>query len=230
MLIFAVQAPTGESVRAELVQLQNDKGLTLAWPDGKGGVKAVLFDERRVVSLKDSLQEFGPGGYGNPPSKPSDSWVDARSHFTSQCWSPDHNQVAYESEGSVKVCQIGGDASSVRVLAEGTDVTWSPDGNWIAFRYGDTYYAIRPDGNDRRKLFHSGGAVSALYWSPNSRIVAYVRILGLFQGYIDANQLRVRRLEDGSDDRVCPNGTDLGLLKWITSRELMKRTGSESLH
>jgi hypothetical protein len=287
-LIFAPRALTRESVRAELIRLQNQYGLTVAWVDGNvetrsvrvgagldSGVRAVSFAERRVITLKDSLQAFRPEGFrfeniprvatvdlcwshdksrlaatmlhppeaslgiydlGSKVTQVIELRAEQRMHFTSQCWSRDDKQVAYESEGSVKVSQVGGDTLRVRVLARGTDVTWSPDGEWIAFRDRDTYYAIHPDGNGRKKLFHNhwGGAVSALYWSPDSRIVAYVRELGFLQGgALDAevNQLRVRRLEDGSEDRLCPDSVDwYANYHWIMSRELLKSPASDAPH
>jgi WD40 repeat protein len=149
-------------------------------------------------------------------------------HFTSQCWSPDDKQIAYETDGSVKLYEI--DKASIRVLAKGTDVTWSPDGDWIAFRDGATYYAIHPDGQGRKKLFYCRGAASALYWAPDSRIVAYVKVLGFLQTGpgVEANQLRVRRLVDGSDDQLCPEDVWwYANYHWTTSSELMKRVDSE---
>jgi hypothetical protein len=282
-LTFAPQAFTKESVRAELIRLQNLYGLTLAWVDNRvqtkaaanrttldDGVQAVSFEKRVVIPLKNSLQAFRLEGFsfsgiprlatndmcwshdgrklaatmlhpgrasleiftlGTKATQPIDSQVDQRMHFTSQCWSPDDKQVAYETEGSAKVYRFGGDTPSTRVLGKGTDVTWAPDGEWIAFRDRDTYYAVHPDGNGRKKLFQKGGAVSALYWSPDSRIVAYVRELGFLQGgWLDAevNQLRVRRLEDGSEDRLCPDSVDwFANYQWIRSSELMKSPGSE---
>jgi hypothetical protein len=287
-LVFTPGAITRESVRAELIRLQDQYGLTVAWIDFKlqttalrhrtgfdSGVQAVSFEKRAVVALKDSLTAFRPDGfsYNDIPLVAADDlcWshdgrklastalhppgagltiyflvskatqvieprAEQRMHFTSQCWSPDDNQLAFESDGSVKIYQTGGGASSIRMLAKGTDVTWSPDGNWIAFRDHETYYAIRPDGNGRKKLFHNrwGHAVSALYWSPDSRLVAYVRELGFLQGgALDAevNQLRVRRLEDGSEDRLCPDSVDwYANYHWITSSELMRHPGSEATH
>jgi hypothetical protein len=287
-LIFAPRALTRESVRAELIRLQDQYGLTVAWLNNRdqtaslrrrtavvNGTQAIPFEKRAIVALHDSLQAFGLEGLNFadipklatndmcrshdgrkvaatmlcPPrarlqifdldtkmTETIDSNVEERMHFTSQCWSRKDEQVAFETEASVKVYRIGGQMSSVRVLAKGTDVTWSPDGDWIAFRDHDTYYAIRPRANGRNRLFHNqwGHAVSALYWSPDSRIVAYVRELGFFQGgALDAevNQLRVRRLEDGSEDRLCPHSVDwYANYHWITSSELMRHPGSEAPH
>jgi WD40-like Beta Propeller Repeat len=152
-------------------------------------------------------------------------------HVTSQCWSPDDKQIAYETEGRVKLYEVG--KASIRVLAKGTDVTWSPDGNWIAFRDGTTYYAIRPDGQGRKKLFYCRGASSALYWAPDSRIVAYVKVLGFLQTGpgVEANQLRVRRLMDGSDDQLCPEDVWwYANYHWMTSSELMQRLEPKTRH
>src|SRR5579863_546500 len=183
VLGVTVQPSSRESVRAELIRLQDQYGLTVAWIGnnaetmsfmGRGGldsgVEAVSFRKRTVILLKDSLRAFRPDGFsfGNIPrlatidlcwshsqsklaatmlhppnasleifdlgSKAAqivESSADHRMHFTSQCWSPDDKQVAFETGGSVKVYPIGGDTASVRVLTKGTDVTWSPDGNWI---------------------------------------------------------------------------------------------------
>jgi WD40-like Beta Propeller Repeat len=191
-------------------------------------------DGRKVAATmlhppKASLEVFTPETKVTLTIEEETSW---KMHFTSQCWSPNDKQVAFESDGNVKTYQISGDTQSVRVLARGTDVTWSPDGTWIAFRDRDTYYAIHPDGKGRKKLFHNywGGAVSALYWSPDSLIVAYVRELGFLQGgALDAEvyQLRVRRLGDGSEDWLCSDSVDwYANYHWITSGELMTHRSS----
>jgi len=154
--------------------------------------------------------------------------VDQKSYVTSQCWAPDGKQLVYEMDDAVRLYGLDNDRSDA--VAKGRDPTWSPDGNWIAFRDGETYYAMHPDGSGRKKLFrnHWGGAISGLYWSPDSRIVAYVRELGFLQGgALDAevNQLRARRLEDGSDEALCPDSVDwFANFHWIHSSELMNRS------
>ncbi len=148
--------------------------------------------------------------------------------ITSQCWSPDGKQIVYESsDGNVLVYDFGKRNSAQ--LAKGTGPTWSPDGNWIAYRDSETYYAIRPSGEGQKKIFHKTRAVSGLYWSPDSRFVAYVH-----QDFaaLDTEfyHLMVRRLEDGSEDWVA-DGEDAGAgynYQWVENRQLVEWVESET--
>jgi hypothetical protein len=283
VLIFAAQNFGTESVHDELVRLQEQQGLTLAWTDNnalsseylgrpeKGTpFRAVLFRERKVIPFSDSATAIRPNGFNlkEIPGRvtPELCWSHDRSrvavvaltsdevgleifdrqtkeiqafdspapvrdetvYFTSQCWSPDDKNVVYVMGSSVKVHSVDGGPQSIRVIAQGTGATWSPDGQWIAFLNHGVYYAIHPDGTGKRKVFHNhwGTAVSALYWSPDSRIVAYVRELGFLQGgALDAevNQLRARRLADGDETTLCPDSVDSAAdYQWVTSPELIK--------
>jgi hypothetical protein len=269
--IFSAPALGSESVRAELIRLQREYGLTLAWTGQ--GVQAVSFESHTVVRLKDSPQGFHPNLFsvGDSPElfAIDECWshdqsrlaatiinrstgrvilgildlnsnqtravainVDQKMYVTSQCWSRDDKRLVYSIDGAVRVYNLENDRADA--IAKGTDPTWSPDGGLIGFRDGDTYYAIQPDGDGRKELFRNrwGRAVSALYWSPAARIVAYVRELGFLQGgALDAevNQLRARRLEDGSDESLCPDSVDwYADYQWTTSRELMTHLSPES--
>ena len=158
--------------------------------------------------------------------------ADQRPYVTSQCWSPDDKKLVYELDGGVRL--YDSETDRAEDITKGTDPSWSPDGQWIGFRDGDVYYAMHPDGSARRDLFRVrwGKAVSALYWSPDSRIVAYVRELGFLQGgALDAevNELRVRRLSDGSEDRLCPDNVAwYENYRWITSTEVANSTQAQS--
>jgi WD40 repeat protein len=157
--------------------------------------------------------------------------IEPRAQLTSQCWSPDDKKIVYQAEGSVRIYELGKDKSSVLVLAKGEKPTWSPDGNWIAFLDPDTYYAIRPDGHDRKKLFTHDHVHSGLWWTPDSRIVAYMTLAGLFEGGFsldaDIDQLRVRRLEDNSEDRVLV-GVPGDNFQWVTNPQLLEQVESEA--
>jgi hypothetical protein len=145
-------------------------------------------------------------------------------HVTSQCWSPDDKQIVYEIDGNVRVYDTVRKASTV--LVKGTGPTWSPDGSWIAFRDDDTYYAVHADGTNRIKLFHKKGAESGLYWSPDSRIVAYVSLAGILEGgSIESNRLRFRRLEDDSEDTVAAYVDWIANYRWMRSSEAVKQFG-----
>lgn len=129
---------------------------------------------------------------------------DVRAAVTSQCWSPDNKKVVYEANDSVRV--YDSEQKKWLELAKGREATWSPDGNWIAFLDDDTYYAIRPSGENRKELFKSKGALSGLWWSPDARIVAYISRNKTFEGPVALDvgmaRLRVRRLSDSSEDWV----------------------------
>ena len=108
--------------------------------------------------------------------------------------------------------------------------TWSPDGKWISFFVGDgeyaaggTFYVVSPSGaGEKKALFHQKYAIGPLWWSPDSRFVAYVTWAGLLERFamgpryvpsvfgdlitLDLGngpmRLRVRRIDDGSDTPV----------------------------
>jgi hypothetical protein len=139
--------------------------------------------------------------------------------LTSQCWSSDDKRIVYEAGDGVRIYEVGNDKSSTLLAPGGKHPTWSPDGNWIAFRDGNTFYEIRPDGRDKRKLLRSRDVWSPLWWSPDSRFVAYVASVPF--AIDDFYRLRVRRREDNSDDWVA-EGQISGEYQWVMSPELLR--------
>lgn len=156
--------------------------------------------------------------------------VEERWHLTSQCWSPDDKQILFENDGTVQIYDIR--SGKTIELVNGTNPTWSPDGEWIAFRDHDTYYAIRPNGRGKRELFHKKSATSGLYWSPDSRFVAYVSLAGILEGGVlpdvETYRLRVRRLQDNSEDWVVNGASCCINYQWETNNQILSYVQSQT--
>jgi WD40-like Beta Propeller Repeat len=145
---------------------------------------------------------------------------------TSQCWSPDNKHFVYESDANLNMYDVEGMHSN-DLQIRGAQATWSPDGRRVAFLDNDTYYvANATETKERQALFQRWNAVSGLWWSPDSRFVAYVSQAGLLEGgflALDSELywLRVRRLEDNSESRVAW-AEGLACYQWVTNRELLR--------
>jgi WD40 repeat protein len=144
--------------------------------------------------------------------------VDVRAGVTSQCWSPDSKKIVYSTETQVREFDM--ENKQWAILAAGGAATWSSDGKWIAFLDHGTYYAISPTRDRRRELFRDTGAMSGLWWSPDSRIVAYLsrnrssEPIEVFD--VGSVRLRAKRLQDGSEDwllQVYDVGTPI--FQWV---------------
>lgn len=153
---------------------------------------------------------------------------EAESYATSQCWSPDDQQIVYSTKNKIRIFNLK--VANSRNVAQGEFPTWSPDGQEIAFHSSDGYYAISPTGGEPRRLFKTKQGRSELFWSPDSKIVAYLGTGGTFREtlrFLDVGliQLRVVRLSDGSEDWVwqtpdVPPAWSLDCV-WLISKDSM---------
>jgi Tol biopolymer transport system component len=104
-------------------------------------------------------------------------------------WAPDNNWLSYtamvgsndanpvigiyliRADGTGQI-QVTNDQTASIIPDSNTTVSWSPDGQWIAF-YGDNRpYIVKPDGTGLKQLSDDAG-LSIIAWSPDSRQIAY---------------------------------------------------------
>ena len=151
--------------------------------------------------------------------------VDGQGSVSSQCWSQDDKQLVYEAGGDIRLYDVKGNRS--RVLVRGTHLSWSPDGNRIAFLQDDGYYATGPSSTEKQLLFKKFHPRSGLSWSPDSRFVAFVSQSKFFEcGFaldVETYCLRVRRLLDNSEWKVSASNGDC-VCQWVTNEELARNT------
>jgi len=156
-----------------------------------------------------------------------DSWT------TTQCWSPDDRQFVYMENkvgGVQNVLVYDVKENKSRFLAKGSHPTWSPDGQWISFLVGnDSYHAVHPNGEGSKLLFKTFG-VSDLWWSPDSRFVAYVSVRSVLERSLseqfgELTRLRVRRLDDESEDWFLNlAGSDNSEFQWVQNTDFARRS------
>src|SRR5215208_2884744 len=101
--------------------------------------------------------------------------------------SPDGRRIAYFDgfgDHSHQLWVMNADGTERRVLLDDEfagaghirALTWSPDGEWLAFATGDEIYLVRPDGTGLRGLRPLvSDTAFALQWSPDGSRIAYIR-------------------------------------------------------
>jgi Tol biopolymer transport system component len=68
-------------------------------------------------------------------------------------WSPDSTRLVFNALGPLTVFDLQTDQFHT-VVREGNSPSWSPDGQWIVFDYGDYVKEVRPDGTGIRHIFY----------------------------------------------------------------------------
>jgi Tol biopolymer transport system component len=102
--------------------------------------------------------------------------------------SPDGTRIAYFDgmfDHSHNLWVANADGTERRVLLDDElsaadhirALTWSPDGEWLAFTTDGSLYLVRPDGTGLRRMVSGGFArASAVQWSPDGSRIAYLRM------------------------------------------------------
>lgn len=117
----------------------------------------------------------------------------SQSSVTNECWSPDGQRLVYThwdgDDTDIRLYDVS-KKTWVSLEKEGWGATWSPDGNWVALRSRELseengpFRLISADrSRPARSLKYRGDGPGALWWSPDSRFVAYVSWAGLGDGF-----------------------------------------------
>lgn len=142
-------------------------------------------------------------------------------------WSPDGSTLIFQSSdrGIDRLYRVGVDGSGLQAISDKTAdrryPTWSPDGQWIAYRMrpvdtiDKTYLAIsRPDGSDERTITSvrdSKASFSGSQWTADSQRLVYFRSSehGHVVGMADlggTETLLTPPLEDSYNPVISPDG------------------------
>ena len=104
--------------------------------------------------------------------------------------SPEGTRIAYfdgmfDHSHSLWVVKADGTERRVLLDDELSDpgpvraLTWSPDGEWLAFTTDASLYLVRPDGTGIRRVVSGGfGTAPAVHWSPDGSRIAFLRMGG----------------------------------------------------
>ena len=112
--------------------------------------------------------------------------------FSRPTWSPDSKRIAYAEQvdidairqaGSSRIVVVNADGTGRRVLiGEASDPAWSPSGSKLAYiAYGSRFAetgdlaVANADGSAARTLKTTSEAELRPAWSPNGRLIAFVR-------------------------------------------------------
>ena len=100
---------------------------------------------------------------------------------TAPCWSPDGKRIAFLRRNQIVVVPALGGPE--RTLAEfpagnvplGYNISWSPDGNWIAASTEAGLSAVRLQTGEIRQWVRSGNDIAWAAFSPNGKQIAFMK-------------------------------------------------------
>ena len=164
-------------------------------------------------------------------------------------WSPDGHRLAFSSRQGIST--IAPDGSARRLLVGvsrpfAIGLAWSPTGSMIAFTRSlsdtgplgqyipGTVCVVRAQGAPRlRRLARIGFAFGGLSWSPNGRLLAWVRSRGGAPGKIFVTDLvagKSRRLAIGGDPSFSPDGRMLAFDRLVRGNVNVAVMRSDGTH
>jgi hypothetical protein len=130
-------------------------------------------------------------------------------------WSSSGNELVYDGHGKIYIYSLSTD--SRRLLVEGTSPTWSPKGDWIAYRdLNGKATLVSPDGSKTKDILPGSVIQRGLRWSPDGRYL-------LFANAKTHNTQIVNLVTNRTSNILCPtDGADESRLRWVSRRPPME--------
>jgi len=119
-------------------------------------------------------------------------------------WSPDGGAFTYNSGGHVWVYDLSKGAS--RVVADGEEPRWAPDGKWISLRGpGGQACLLSLLTGERHQILKSRPIRGALHWSPDSQFLFFCEKVSIMESILHglaSQRFVVYRIRDGATKPV----------------------------
>jgi WD40-like Beta Propeller Repeat len=137
--------------------------------------------------------------------------LEERSYPDSFGWSSSGNELVYDEDKKIYIYSL--QTGSSRLLVRGTSPTWSPKGDWIAYRDMNGRASLTsPDGSKNKDLLSGSVIRRGLRWSPDGRYL-------LFANARTSNIQIVNLATNQISNILCPiDGTDESRLRWVSQR------------
>jgi len=120
---------------------------------------------------------------------------------------PEIRSYTLPSSGKESLSQAESQSAPGKV--DGTDVSWSADGKWVAYRTrGNKFVLADSSGKTQHVLFDGKQVVTPLRWSPDDEFLMYVKKgatwepINPMKCLDDVEDVMVYRVQDGQQGRV----------------------------